>query len=184
MPGLFCGRPSHITSPIRSGFVPAVDRAFLLTSLACLRNGCAMKHIDKRFGSRLSAVMARRQVSHRALADYCGVSPRSISNWVAGHKPPLPILRLIGIWWDFATVDYLTGASDVMPEPGMFVESEASHKWVEIDDGQTMKLCVCGLRQCDDGSFQDCNGDYFITAPRCGMSNLLPNPEPVRTEEG
>lgn len=48
---------------------------FVLTALACSRNGCAMKHTDKRFGSRLSAVMARREVSHRALADYCGVSP-------------------------------------------------------------------------------------------------------------
>jgi len=76
-----------------------------------------MKHPDKRFGSRIAAVMARRQVSHQALADYCGVSKRSISNWVAGHKPPLPILRLLGTWWDFATVDYLTGTSDVMPEP-------------------------------------------------------------------
>ena len=137
-----------------------------------------MKKLDKRFGSRLSAVMARHGVSHRTLADYCGVTPRSVSNWVSGHKPPLPILRLFETFWNLHTRQYVEGQIDAMPEPGVFVDSEASHGWVEIDDGQTIRLCACGLRQCDDGRFQDRNGDYFITAPWCGMSNVLPHPQP------
>ena len=77
-----------------------------------------MKKLDKRFGSRLSAVMARHGVSHRTLADYCGVTARSVSNWVSGHKPPLPILRLFETFWNLHTRQYVEGQIDAMPEPG------------------------------------------------------------------
>lgn len=46
---------------------------------------------------------------------------------------------------------------------------EDTHQWVDVDDGQTVKQCKCGTRQCDDGSFQDRTGKFYNMAPRCEL---------------
>lgn len=54
---------------------------------------------------------------------------------------------------------------------------EHTHQWVEIDDGQTVKRCRCGVRQCDDGSFQDKAGKFHDMSPKCKLFKGQPKTE-------
>ena len=127
------------------------------------------------FKRRLAAVLAVRGMGQREFATFCKVTPRAVRNWLSGRPPSPTVFALISSAWGEDTFLYLIGDINRMPEP----DFESSHRWVNIDDGQTIKLCACGLRQCDDGSFQDSLGHFFNTAPMCGMRNGLPNPRMV-----
>ena len=72
--------------------------------------------------NRFQIFMAAHGLTSSALAVELGVSAATVDRYRNGHSPvSAPVQRLMAKswpkWWDLATVDYLTGASDVMPEP-------------------------------------------------------------------